>query len=84
MVHSYLSTYMYEIENQYSLHSLNILEMLAPRARTELCKKAFKYATSNSRNNHQKDLKLTELISLGEFKSLFKSKIMSSLDVLVL
>ena len=46
--------------------------MLVPRARTELGKKAFKYAAPSSWNNLQKDLNLSELVTLGEFKAILK------------
>lgn len=45
---SSLCTYMCKIENQYSLRSQNILQMLVPGVRTDWGKKAFKYAAPNS------------------------------------
>lgn len=41
-------------------------------------KKAFKYAVPVSWNNQQKELKCTEMVTMGEFKSLLKEQENSS------
>ncbi len=53
--------------------------MLVPRVRTELGKRAFKYAAPGSWNNQQKDLKSTELVTMGEFRSILKDRENSTL-----
>lgn len=52
--------------------ALMIFNRCCPRVRTELDKKAFKYAAPSSWNKVQKDLKLSELITMGDFKSILK------------
>lgn len=41
-------------------------------------KKPFKYAVPVSWNNQQKELKCTEMVTMGEFKSLLKEQENSS------
>lgn len=53
--------------------------MQAPRVRTDLVKKAFKFFAPSTWNDVQKDLKLSDLITLAEFKSILKDRDMSSL-----
>ncbi len=55
-------------KNQYGLRSHSILQVLVLRVRTESGEQAFRYAAASSWNNVQKDVKLSELISVG-FKS---------------
>lgn len=50
-------------QTQHGLHSHDILQMLGWGGEV-----AFKYAAPCSWNNAQKDLKLSELITAGEFK----------------
>ena len=78
LVPSYLCVYMCKNHNQYSLRSHNIIQLIVPKIRTELGKKAFKYAAPASWNNLQKELKLSELVTLGEFKSVLKERENSS------
>ncbi len=59
-------------QKQYGLRSHNILQMLVSRVRAELGQKAFKFAAPSFWNNVQKDLILSELIMMGEFKSILK------------
>ena len=53
----------------YSLRSNDHLLLFVPFARTELGKRAFVYSAPSAWNYLQKDLKLSELISLNAFKS---------------
>ena len=79
LISPHLCTYMCKNQNQYYLRSHAILDMLVPRVRTELGKKAFNYAAASSWNNAQKDMKLSELIFTGEFKSILKDRENSTL-----
>ena len=58
----------------HGLHSSDVLQMLVPRARTELVKKAVKYAAPSAWNTVQKHPKLSELVNLGEFKVMLKDR----------
>ena len=46
--------------------------MLVLKVRTQLGKKAFKYTAPSAWNNVQKELKLSDWITMGEFKSILK------------
>ena len=79
LVPSYLCVYMSTNKCSYGLRSRDVLQMLVPRARTELGKKAFQYAAPYAWNTVQKQLKLPELVTLGEFKGILKDREDSSL-----
>ncbi len=79
LVPTYLCSYMCRDSSHYSLRSQDVLRMLVPRANTDLGKKAFRYAAPWSWNDIQKDLRLSELITLGEFQSILKDRETSSL-----
>ncbi len=64
LVPSYLGTYMCRNQNQYGRCSHNTLQMLVLRVRTESGKKGFQQAAASPRNNVQKDLKWSELITI--------------------
>lgn len=53
--------------------------MLVAVTKTELGKKAFKYAAPSACNDVQEDLKLSELITLGKFNTFLKDRESSSL-----
>ena len=76
----YLCLYMCNTCSHYSLRSQNIIQMQVPTVRTELGKKAFKFSAPSSWNDLQRDLGLTELISLGEFRSVLKDREQRSID----
>ena len=56
----------------YSLRLQDVLQLTVPSPRTELGKKAFKYAVPSGWNTLQKDLKVSELTSFDAFGSLLK------------
>lgn len=58
--------YMCTSRTHYGLRSQEVLQILVPKARIELGKKAFKYAAPSAWNDFQKEPKLLELITLGE------------------
>lgn len=71
----YLSTYLIRSNKSHGLRSQDFIMMSVPRVRTELGKKAFKYAAPSSWNLFQMDLRLTELITVGEFKALLPCQV---------
>lgn len=56
LVPTYLCTYLSRSQGHYSLRSQDALQLSVPRVRTELGKKAFKYAARCTWNTLQKDL----------------------------
>lgn len=48
--------------------------MVVPVTKTELGKKAFKYAAPSACNDVQEDLKLSELITLAKFNTFLKDR----------
>ncbi len=70
----YLCTYMRRTSTHYSLRSQDIIQMQVPRVRTELGKRAFQYSAPACWNDLQKDLRLTDFIGLGEFRSVLKDR----------
>lgn len=64
----------------YSLRSNDHLLLSVPFARTELGKRAFVYSAPSAWNFLQKDLKLSELISLNAFKSRLREPEMTCLN----
>ena len=68
LVPSYICTYMCQRESLYGLRSQDFIQMLVPTVRTKLGKTAIKYAAPTAWNNVQKELKLSDLITMGEFR----------------
>lgn len=66
--------------SSYSLRSNDHLLLIVPFARTELGKRAFVYSAPSAWNLLQKDLKLSELISLNAFKSRLREPEMTCLN----
>ena len=69
LVPSYICTYMCKKQSLHGLRSQDCIQMLVPKVR-----KAFKYAAPSAWNNVQKELKLSDLITMGEFKSILKDR----------
>ena len=70
----YLTTCLIRSSHHRGLRSQDFINMFVPRVRTELGKTAFKYAAPFSWNSFQTVLKLTELVTIGEFKSLLRDR----------
>lgn len=77
---TYLCLHMCKNLSRYGLRSQDIIQMQAPRVRTELGKKDFKFFAPSTWNDVQKDLKLSDLITMGKFKSILKDREISSCD----
>lgn len=70
---SYLQTYITQKSTgTYGLRSQDLYLLSVPKVRTELGKKAFRFAAPSSWNDLQKELKLNELTSLDTFKRKLK------------
>ncbi len=69
LLQSYLLTYI-SVNNigTYNLRSQDLFLLSVPKVRTELGKKAFKYAAPSTWNKLQKSMKLNKLVSLVAFK----------------
>lgn len=72
--------YRWKIHKLQSLRSHSILQIFVSRVRTELEKTAFKYIPTFSWNDLHKDLKLSELVTMEELRSVLKDQENSSLD----
>ena len=71
---SYLTTYLIRSSDRRGLRSQDFIKMFVPRVRTELGKTAFKYASPSTWNSLSMDLRLTELVTVGEFKTLIRDR----------
>ena len=63
----------------YGLRSQDIIQMQVPRVKTELGKRAFKFSALSTWNDVQKDLKLTHLVALRDFKTIISDREISSI-----
>ena len=71
---SYLLTYISQKSTaSYNLRSQDLFLLSVPKVRTELGKKAFRFAAPHAWNELQKDLKLKDLVSLDTFKSMLSN-----------
>ena len=75
----YLSLHMSRKRVPDGLWSQDVVLMSVAEARTELGKKAFKVFAPSSWNNLQKQLKLQDLVTLSEFKTVVKSLMSDSI-----
>lgn len=70
----YLQTYITQKRiGSYNLRSQELFLLSVPKARTELGKRAFRYAAPTAWNELQGSLNLQELVSLGHFKLVLKN-----------
>lgn len=73
LVQSYLCIYMCKNYNQYSLRCHNAMQISCPENQKRTGKKAFKWkAVPVSWNSLQEELKLAEMVTMGEFRSILK------------
>jgi len=81
LLQSYISSLItWRSVGSYSLRSDDHLLLFVPFACTELGKRAFVYSAHFAWNFLQKDLKLSELISLNAFKSRLREPEMTCLN----
>ena len=80
LVPPYLSCYFTQRANHRSLRSQDFVSFSVPAVRTELGKKAFSFSGPSSWNMLQQDLKLSSLVTLGEFKILLKDLEKASIE----
>lgn len=75
LVPSYLCSLLRRTTSHYALRSCDVFFYLfVPRVRTELGKKAFSVAAPTAWNSMQAELKFSELLPLGAFRSLLMEK----------
>ena len=74
LIPSYLCSLLQRTGSLYALRSQGIIRLFVPRVRTELGKKAFSFAAPSAWNALQTDSNLSELISLGAFRSMLNDR----------